>query len=101
MNSDESEASPSKAVIAELENLRIELRQAVDSYTARLDAEIERVRAAIQAGAKNLSSARIRDLRDMLTLLRHRQIKAGKGRRKDLKKFESMVSDLGMLIESW
>ena len=102
MNSDESEASPSKAVIAELENLRIELRQAVDSYTARLDAEIERVRAAVQAGgAKNLSSARIRDLRDMLTLLRHRQIRAGKGRRKDLKKFESMVSDLAMLIESW
>ena len=102
MNSDESEASPSKAVIAELENLRIELRQAVDSYTARLDAEIERVRAAVQAGgAKNRSSARIRDLRDMLTLLRHRQIKAGKGRRKDLKNFESMVSDLGMLIESW
>jgi hypothetical protein len=102
MNSDESEASPSKAVIAELENLRIELRQAVDGYTARLDSEIERVRGTVQAGgARNLSSARIRDLRDMLTLLRHRQIRGGKGRRKDLKKFESIVSDLGMLIENW
>jgi hypothetical protein len=102
MSSDESEASPSKAVIGELENLRIELRQAVDSYTARLDSEIERVRAAIESGgAKNASSARIRDLRDMLTLLRHRQIRASKGRRKDLKKFESIVSDLGMLIENW
>ena len=37
----------------------------------------------------------------MLTLLRHRQIKADKGRRKDLKKIESVVNDLAMLIENW
>ena len=34
---------------------------------------------------------KIRDLRDMLTLLRHRQLKPDKGRRKDLKKIESVV----------
>jgi hypothetical protein len=103
MNSDESEASPTKAVVTELDNLRVELRQAVDSYTARLDSEIERVRAAVQASnsPKGPSSAKIRDLRDMLTLLRHRQTRADKGRRKDLKKFESVVGDLGMLIENW
>ena len=44
---------------------------------------------------------KIRDLRDMLTLLRHRQLKPDKGRRKDLKKIESVVDDLAMLIENW
>ena len=103
MKSDGTEASPTKAVVSELQDLRAELRDAVDSYGARLESEIERVRLKVEAGGtvKSLSSARIRDLRDMLTLLRHRQIKADKGRRKDLKKIESVVSDLAMLIENW
>jgi t-SNARE complex subunit (syntaxin) len=37
----------------------------------------------------------------MLTLLRNRQLKPDKGRRKDLKKIESVVNDLTMLIENW
>jgi hypothetical protein len=103
MNNDGIEASPVKAVIEALQELRAEVRQSADSYTARLDSEIERVRAAVEAGSnpRSLSSARLRDLRDMLTLLRRREIKADKGRRKDLKRLESIVSDLGMLIENW
>jgi hypothetical protein len=103
MKPDGTEASPTKAVVTELQNLRAEVREATDSYAARLESEIERVRVAVETGgnSKNLSSAKIRDLRDMLTLLRHRQIKPDKGRRKDLKKIESMVSDLAMLIENW
>jgi phosphoenolpyruvate synthase/pyruvate phosphate dikinase len=103
MKPDATEASPTKAVVMELQNLRTELREAANSYATRLESEIERVRVAVESGsrAKSLSSARIRDLRDMLTLLRHRQIKPDKGRRKDLKKIESVVSDLAMLIENW
>lgn len=101
MKSDGSEASPSKAVMSELQDLRAELREAASSYAARLDAEIERVRVAVEAAGGDTSGAKIRDLRDMLTLLRHRQVKADKGRRKDLKKIESVVSDLAMLIENW
>jgi hypothetical protein len=103
MKSDASEASPEKAVVGELQDLRAELREAASSYAARLDAEIERVRAAVDAKAtrSNLSGAKMRDLRDMLTLLRNRQIKADKGRRKELKKIESVIGDLAMLIENW
>jgi hypothetical protein len=103
MKSDGSEASPNKAVVSELQDLRAELREAASSYVTRLDAEIERVRAAVEAEPKgsNSLSAKIRDLRDMLTLLRHRQVKADKGRRKELKKIESVISDLAMLIENW
>ena len=103
MKSDGTEASPTKAVVSELQDLRAELREAVKSYGTRLESEIERVRGKVEAGStsKSLSSARMRDLRDMLTLLRHRQIKADKGRRKDLKKIEAVVGDLAMLIENW
>jgi hypothetical protein len=101
MKSDASEASPSKAVVSELQDLRAELREAASTYAARLDAEIERVCTAVEAAAGNTSGTKVRDLRDMLTLLRHRQVKADKGRRKDLKKIESVVSDLTMLIENW
>ena len=101
MKNDGSEASPSKAVVSELQDLRAELRESASSYAARLDAEIERVRQAVEAAGGNSSGAKIRDLRDMLTLLRHRQLKPDKGRRKDLKKIESVVDDLTMLIENW
>ena len=102
MKNDETEASPTKAVVGELQNLQNELREAVEGYVARLESEIERVRVRVEAGStKTLSGAKIRDLRDMLTLLRHRQIKADKGRRKDLKRIEAVVSDLAMLIENW
>ena len=101
MKNDGSEASPSKAVVSELQDLRSELRESASSYAARLDAEIERVREAVEAAGGNSSGAKIRDLRDMLTLLRHRQLRPDKGRRKDLKKIESVVGDLAMLIENW
>ena len=102
MKSDRTEASPTKAVVGELQDLRAELRETVKSYGARLESEIERVRVKVEAGtAKSLSSARMKDLRDMLTLLRHRQMRADKGRRKDLKKIEGVVGDLAMLIENW
>ncbi len=101
MKNDGSEASPSKAVVSELQDLRAELRESASSYAARLDAEIERVSRAVETSGGKLAAVKIRDLRDMLTLLRHRQLKPDKGRRKDLKKIESVVNDLAMLIENW
>jgi metal-dependent amidase/aminoacylase/carboxypeptidase family protein len=101
MKNDGGEASPSKAVVSELRDMRAELRESASSYAARLDAEIERVCRAVETAGGTSASVKIRDLRDMLTLLRHRQLKPDKGRRKDLKKIESIVSDLAMLIENW
>jgi hypothetical protein len=101
MKNDGSEASPSKAVVSELQDLRAELRESASSYAARLDAEIERVSQVVESAGAKSSSVKIRDLRDMLTLLRQRQLKPDKGRRKDLKKIESVVTDLAMLIENW
>ncbi|HEY5743677.1 MAG TPA: hypothetical protein VIS99_14175 [Terrimicrobiaceae bacterium] len=102
MKSDGSDSSsPGKAVISELQDLRAELRETASSYAARLEAEINRIQGAIEAQQSSSNAAKMRDFRDMLTLLRHRQIRADKGRRKELKKIESIVGDLAMLIENW
>lgn len=45
--------------------------------------------------------AQLHDLRDMLTLLRTMQIKPQEGRRKDLKKIETIISDLVLLTAGW
>ncbi len=97
------EASPVKAVIEELEALRISSRAAVDAYASRLDSEIEEVRAIVAAGSprKKIAPEKLRDLRDMLTVLRKLSVSPEKGRRKDLKKIDSLVGDLAMLVEKW
>jgi len=98
-----SDASPMKSVVEELETLRSDFRASLNSYATRIESEITTIRAAVEKDGKKVkvSSARIRDLRDMLTLLRKFQIKPEKGRRKDLKKLDSLVGDLTLLIESW
>ncbi len=45
--------------------------------------------------------ARVHELRDMLTLLRTMQVKPAEGRRKDLKKIESVIQDLQLLCAKW
>ena len=58
---------------------------------------------AAQAAATRLDSphSEVHDLRDMLTLLRTLEVKPEAGRRKDLKKIESLVEELRLLSERW
>lgn len=92
-----------KSVVEEIETLRADFRAALDSYATRIEGELSVIRAAIEKDGPDakLSAAKMRDLRDMLTLLRKFQIKPEKGRRKDLKKLDSLVGDLTLLIETW
>jgi len=103
MNPEQEEASPMKAVSLELSALKETLRAAAEVYTARLNSEIDQVDTAVRSieKSKKIPAAKLRDLRDMLTLLRHVQVKPEKGRRKDLKKLDSLVGDLLLLIENW
>jgi len=97
------EASPAKSVTEALGALQDEFRVALQAYAARIDEDISRVQHAVltEAAKKKLAPAKLRDLRDMLTLLRKTPIKAGKGRRKELKKIDDLIADLTMLIEHW
>ena len=120
-----AEASPYKSVAAELEGLRRTFRGLCQRYADRIDAEIAALLGTVvaagalatdrdpagarivppakpNAAARNKRArtlAQVHALRDMLTLLRTLQIKPAEGRRKDLKKVESMIADLRLLSE--
>ena len=118
------EASPFKSTTEELDSLRKAFRTVCRHYAERVDMEIIRLRERVAtaaevyhgndkvkaaAGARGRSSAggasdpnfQLRDLRDMLTVLRTLEVKPTAGRRRDLKKIEAAVEDLRMLIERW
>ena len=113
---DASQASPYRSVVQELDALRKTFRAASQHYAKRIDMEIIRLRERV-AGAGEQQAAvdakkpaagkfvpgdgQLYDLRDMLTLLRTLEVKPLAGRRKDLKKIESLVDELRLLIERW
>jgi hypothetical protein len=103
MEVDGREASPMKAVLQELEALQSSFHEALDSYSARFDADVSHVQQLvtkeIELGTPN--QGKIRDLRDMLTLLRHLRPKKSKIRRKDLRKYESVLEDLRDMVDRW
>jgi hypothetical protein len=103
MEADGTQSSPAKTAVDELIRLRSSFREAVDAYVGRIDSEIAEVQDAVAAleGKKKIPGSKMRDLRDMLTLLRNTQIKSEKGRRKDIKRIDSLVGDLQMLVEHW
>lgn len=95
------DASPTKSLIEDLGKLRQTLRKTVRAYTRRLDEEIIAiVEWTRQIGEESKGGqAHARDIGDMLTLVRKVDAKADKGRRKDLKKIDSVVSDLRFFVE--
>lgn len=94
------ETSPARALVTDLISLRRTLRLTGRAYLNRLEAEIDEVTAwaTERAQQPNLPKARIRDLGDMITLVRKIDAKPIKGRRRDLKKIDATVGDLRELI---
>lgn len=94
------EVSPARSLLADLASLRLTLRRTGRAYLSRLEAEIDEVAAWANERAKerNLQKARIRDLGDMITLVRKIDTKPIKGRRRDLKKIDATVGDLRELM---
>ena len=113
-----AEASPYKSVAEELETFQRMVREICHRYAERIEGEIgqlrDRVVAAGTVAAVREKSAgnttryqrdgaleRVHELRDMLALLRNLPIKPAEGRRKDLKKVESVIEDLQSLAAKW
>jgi hypothetical protein len=94
---------PAKLLLQEIETARGLLRAVVSAYSSRLEGELDSVRSKVEASGTSTkpSSGTLHDMRDMLTLLRHIDVKPEKGRRKDLKKLDSVISDLTLLVENW
>jgi hypothetical protein len=97
------EVSPMKSVAEELDFLRKAFRECINVYATRIETQLLQIRETVLAQTKNpkLPPSHIRDLRDMITLCRTLDIKPEKGRRKDLKKFDTLVEELHALIQNW
>lgn len=97
-------ALPLQTVAEELAFLRKAFRDLVGSYAVQIEAEITQMHTAVVADAaskKKLPGSRMSDLRDILMLLRSLEIKPAKGRRRDLKKVETLVEDLRAIVDRW
>jgi hypothetical protein len=102
-DNDASNASPMKSAGEELDYLRKTFREIIASYSARIEGEIEQIRDAVGAEEKKkkIPTAHMRDARDIITLVRTLDVKAEKGRRRDLKKIDLLVEELRRFVENW
>lgn len=87
------ETSPALVFQREMIALRRDLRVTLRAYRARLESELAEV-AAFAPKAGELSRERIHRLRDLTILLRNRKVRPEKGRRKDLRKLDTIIQDL-------
>ena len=87
-------------MLTDLVSLRRTVRQTGRAYVRRLETEIDEVAAwaTERARERDLPKAQIRDLGDMISLVRRLDGKTTKGRRRDLKKIDSTLSDLRELM---
>jgi hypothetical protein len=92
--------SPARLLESELERLRQDLRTTVRAYAARLEIGLAESRAALESSkpAEELSRERLHQLRELTILVRKRKLKPEKGRRKDLRKIDSLIEDLQLLV---
>jgi hypothetical protein len=90
------EVSPVTMLTEELSALRRDLRKTVRAYAARLELDLAESAAAVALSkqAESLSRERLHDIRDLTIMMRKRKLKPEKGRRKDLRKIDSLIRDL-------
>ncbi len=95
------ETSPVRQLELELQTLRRELRATARAYTSRLEGELSAATAALQSYApvEELSREQLHRVRDFASMLRDRRIKPEKGRRKDLRKIDSLITELQPLVD--
>lgn len=92
-----------KSLAEELEFVRKSFRESIQAYSTRVETQLTLIRDTVleQTKNQNLPPAQIRDLRDMITLCRTLDLKPEKGRRKDLKKIDTLMEELQLMIQNW
>ena len=83
-------------LMEELAALRRDLRRTIRVYMARLETDLADSAAAVASSKRvdSLSRERLHEIRDLTIMLRKRKLKPEKGRRKDLRKIDSLIHDL-------
>jgi hypothetical protein len=92
---------PTRPVLDELKFLRTTFREIVTHYTGAIEGEIARLVSLVTAEDEAQNPEHSHDVRDLLVLLRGLDVKPAKGRRRDLKKIETVVDELRRIAERW
>ena len=95
-----AETSPVHVLENELDKLRRDLRATVRAYAARLEIELAESRTALGSlkPVEELPRERLSEIRDLMIHVRKRKLKPEKGRRKDLRKIDSLIEDVRLLM---
>jgi len=99
-----SSSLPLKPVAEELAFLRKSFKELLSTYATQIEADIAQLQIVVTAeveSRKKVAPGRVADVRDMLMLLRNFEIKPARGRRRDLKKVETLVADLREIVDRW
>ena len=95
------ETSPVRHLQLELQKLRRELRTTARVYTQRLEHELIAATDALgrYAPAEKLTREQFHRVRDFAIMVLQRRLRPEKGRRKDLRRIDTLISDLKPLID--
>lgn len=92
--------SPVRMLETELLELRRELRAPLRAYAGRLEVQLAESVAVLHAASasEEVPRERMHQLRDLTAMVRKRKVKPEKGRRKDLRKIDSLINDVHMFL---
>jgi hypothetical protein len=90
------ESSPLTVLESELHALHRDLRTTAKAYVARLENDLLVCIAALRSYGpiEAVSREMLHEIRDLTIVVRNRKLKPQKGRRKDLRKIDSLIVDL-------
>jgi hypothetical protein len=90
-----AEVTPATMLEAELKSLQRDLRATIRAYVARLEVDLTESREAVSSVKNgNLTRERLHDIRELMILVRNRKLKPQHGRRKDLRRIDSLIHDV-------
>jgi hypothetical protein len=91
-----SESSPVTMLAAELRALHRDLRTIAKAYISRLETDLFVCLAALRpyGPIEQVPREMLHQIRDLTIIVRNRKLKPEKGRRKDLRKIDSLIGDL-------
>jgi len=97
------EASPAKALLEAIDQFRSAGHGTLDAARANFDLRLDGIKSLVAdlGAAEKIPQKKLRDIRDMYTILSEPRMKPEKGRLKDLKKMDSVSDDLEMMVEHW
>jgi hypothetical protein len=90
------ESSPVTMLASELRALHRDLRTVANAYINRLETDLLVGLAALRACGpiEQIPREMMHEIRDLTIIVRNRKLKPEKGRRKDLRKIDSLIGDL-------